>query len=214
MKYLMIIASVILILFFLVPTYIDLKAQKKKPLSLIVKALGTSLSVGFGIAGVLSCPNPHSGWILTGLVLGLLGDIFLEYFTPLGGVLFFAGNTIYLSQMLSIQPIRWYSLLLLLLLLTFLYANFHKDFPFFGPYRYLFLLYAILVSLMASISIPLILLHGTQGLLLGFGTFLFTLSDYLLGYRTLYHAPPPFHRISLSVYYLAQLLISLSIFLT
>lgn len=213
MKYILIITSVILILYLIVPTYINLKTQKKKAVSVVVKALGTTIAVAFGITGAYFYPSRHAYLILGGLILGLLGDIFLEFILPLGGFSFFFGNILYVYCMLSEEPLRLINIILLVLFLTFLAMNFGKDFHSFGKYRYLILGYAILVSLMAAVAIPYILLMGYQGLLFGFGVFLFAISDYLLGYRTLYNAKPPFHRISLSTYYLAQLCIGVSLFM-
>lgn len=209
----LILTAAALILFWIVPTYIKMK-EINKPVSVIIKCSGTFIAVLFGIFGVLCTPSTNSYWILAGLILGLLGDFLLEYLLPLGGVAFFFGNVIYLSRLLIVSPVNIIQFVLLLAILFFLVVHFHNDFHTFGKLRYLFLLYAILVTFMASATIPYFFQVSGRELLFGFGVFLFAVSDYLLGYRVLYHAKAPFHQISLSTYYLAQLSIGVSIFLT
>ena len=213
MKYILIVLSVILIIYWIVPTYIRLKEHGKKSSALVIKALGTISAVSFGFVGVLSHPQPQAYLILLGLILGLLGDILLELIVPLGGLSFFLGNVIYVCSMIAIEPLKSINYLLFLIFLLFLVVSFRKDFKGFGTYRFFFIPYALIVALMAAVSIPYILLQGFQGLLFGFGAFLFAVSDYLLAYRTLYSTSPDFHRVSLGTYYLAQLCIGVSIFL-
>ena len=214
MKYILIVLSVILIIYWIVPTYLHLKEDNKKPAAIWVKALGTMIAVAFGIAGALLHPGPQTYLILLGLFFGLLGDIFLELFVPLGGLAFFLGNAIYVYCMIAKEPLKSINYLLFLIILLFLLANFGKDFKTLLQDRIFFLPYALLVALMASVAIPYILLQSQAGLLFGFGAFLFAVSDYLLGYRILYKASSQFHRVSLGIYYLAQLCIGVSIFLS
>ena len=214
MKYILIVLSVILIIYWIVPTYIRLKEQGKKSTSIVIKAFGTMIAVTFGTAGALLHPGPQAYLILLGLILGLLGDVFLELFVPLGGLAFFLGNVIYVYCMIAKEPLKSINYLLFLIFILFLLANFGKDFKTLGRSRIFFLPYTLLVALMASVAIPYILLQGLEGLLFGFGAFLFAVSDYLLGYRILYPASPQFHSVSLGIYYLAQLCIGVSIFLS
>lgn len=214
MKYILIVLSVILIIYWIVPTYLHLKENSKKPAAIFVKAMGTVIAVTFGFAGVLLNPEPQTYLILLGLILGLLGDIFLELFVPLGGLAFFLGNVIYVYCMIVKEPLKSINYVLFLIFILFLLANFGKDFKTLGRLRIFFLPYALVVALMASVAIPYILLQGLEGLLFGFGAFLFAASDYLLGYRILYPSSPQFHRVSLGIYYLAQLCIGVSIFLS
>lgn len=213
MKYILIVLSVILIIYWIVPTYLHLKEQGKKSTAIVIKAYGTMLAVSFGIAGVLCHTQPQGYLILLGLIFGLLGDILLELFVPLGGLAFFLGNVIYAYSMISTESLKSINCFLFLIFLLFLVVTFGKDFKSFGPYRFFLIPYAIIVALMAAVAIPYILLQSSHSLLLGLGAFLFAVSDYLLAYRTLYPTSQDFHRVSLGTYYLAQLCIGISIFL-
>lgn len=206
------LAAIITILLRIVPSYLKVK-ERNKPLSVAIKCSGTLIAIVFGIVGVITFPSFNRYWILAGLILGLLGDFLLEYIIPLGGIAFFFGNVIYLSRLLLVTRIHCLQILLFLIVLISLYFQFRVDFKNFGNMRYLFLLYAVLVTFMASTSIPYLFMAEGRDLLFGFGVFLFAVSDYLLGYRVLYQAKPPFHQISLSTYYMAQLCIGISIYI-
>ena len=213
MNYVLILFSIFILFALIIPIYLKLKEQKKKTLSILVKASGTSLGILFAIAGIVKHSDKLSILIFIGIIFGLLGDVLLELYLPLGGFAFFLGNILYISSMISIERPRTIHYFIFFLFIVFFALSFGKDFQSFGKYRYLLLPYALIVAFMASMSIPFILLQGIDGMYLGFGTFLFAVSDYLLAYRILYSTKKEFHKISLGVYYLSQLLIGISIFM-
>ena len=213
MKYLFTLAAVAIILFLLVPNYLKLK-NVNKTASIILKACGTLIALIFAILGHLQNSGNGSLYIVIAIAFGMIGDILLEYNIPLGGISFFLGNLLYVLLLFldSHQNISF--LLILASILFFLYSVFQTYIKSLGKAKLLLIPYALLVSSMAAASIPFLIQNAPQRLLFGFGTFIFAVSDYLLAYRVVTNAESSFHQTSLSVYYLAQLMIGLSVYLS
>ena len=212
MKSLFALAAVAIILFLLVPNYLKLK-NVNKTASILLKACGTLFALILAIIGHIKNPGYGSLLIIIAITLGMLGDILLEYKAPLGVIAFFLGNVFYILLLFLDSQQNISFLLILFSILFFLYTVFQPYMKSLGKAMFLLLPYAILVSSMAAASIPFLIQNTPHRLLFGFGTFLFAISDYLLAYRVVTNANSSFHQISLSVYYLAQLMIGLSVYL-
>ena len=215
MKYIILFISFIFVTFYVTPAFLEQKYKKNKVRAVLYKAMGTMFSVIFGSLGVLINPSPRAYFILTGISLGLIGDIFLEVFFPIGGIAFLIGNLIYIRSMTTIIGIHTSQIILCFLLLIAIYLSLHKglqSYPIY--YRLLFLPYAIIVTFMAATAICFLYSRHGADTLLGLGTLLFAISDYMLIYRVLYNNQKSLYSISLSTYYIAQLVISSSLLLS
>lgn len=215
MKLFYILACASLILFLFCPAYIQLKAKKgKTPDVIALKALSTLIAVLFALIGTVRNPCADHYWILTGLVLGMLGDILLEYIVPLGGLSFGLGNLIYVYCLIKKTSVHWYHLILLVLFLILAVRTFAKDIKQLGSSRFLYLPYGFVVAVMGSLSTSYMTSSNPSASLFGFGAFLFAISDFLLAYRVVHDTRQTMYTTSLGVYYMAQFCIGLSVFVT
>ena len=98
MRLFLILFSLMTIFVIIIPLFISLKEKHKKALSIVVKALGTLLAILYALIGFSLHPDSHAFLLTAGLVCGVLGDIFLELFVPIGGFFFLVGNIIYIVR--------------------------------------------------------------------------------------------------------------------
>lgn len=194
---------------------------------LAAKAVASALFVLLGVlcvfAGGFGRGMVFSIWALLGLVLGFWGDVLLEcqdvfpqrrrQFFLAGVGAFFLGHVCYcfaLAQLGAPGALHWLAgagVLVLALLLQ----RVGKVEP--GPMRGPVYAYAAIISVMAGFAVGAVAAEASvAALLLFFGALLFLVSDAILAY--MYFGPKdvaPLRAWNLGTYYLAQILIALSI---
>lgn len=215
--------------------FIASEYRKKWVLSVILK--GTA-SLCFVIVGVLAYSfigksdpqiiadgHKFAGLIRTGLIFGLLGDVFLnlrfvfekngqKFF--LGGIfLFLVGHVLYLLALIpiSVHPV-WSAVVGAVLagaLLAYIFKTMEvkKVFKIFG----VFYLGAVIIMTAMALDIAIFAGH-TTGIVYAIGAVLFTASDIILIFNTFSGGEPKFSKriCNLSLYYIGQLLIAFSIY--
>jgi len=153
-----------------------------------------------------------------GLILGAIGDFFLELIQKknflLYGIFFFLmGHIFYIiafSFIIQFTTIEFLVFVSLLLLSLFTFKYFTFDF---GKLKYPVYLYTVIISAMASraVSISLGDYDLTIKLLVIFGSSLFVLSDYIITFTLFKKVPKIWVVVNLLTYYSGQFLLALLI---
>ncbi len=209
------IVSALVILLVLMPLYFMGKYRWGKVYELVFKGASTlicvGLALGFNIGTGFS--DTFAVLMLIGLVLCLLGDIWLELIFPVGGGLFFLGHTMYIAGILTQAQVTWWSLLfgaVALVPITLVYLRYRKQMPD-GLDKLTPIYGAVLVALLA-LALPLPITLGTQrAWLLAAGAVLFVASDLTLCRNLLEKRGVKSQYPSIGMYYMAQLLLALSV---
>lgn len=195
--------------------------QLPKMLVIEIKAIPALLGASFVL---LLRPSLAFFYILlaVALIFCMLGDIGLEYNLLAGLGLFLVAQLIFTGTFLwqstfnglTFPPITafitWF--IAMLIYIIFYHQYLQSSEKGLGKMRTPILFYAFIVSLTSSSSI---LLWLTSGALLGFipfiGAFFFVISDSLIGIREFHHHFQKAELITLTTYFLAIFLLSLSV---
>ena len=201
---------------------------KKSPLEAIFyKAIASLSFVALGLYGVFSHQMNATvyGWMLLGLMMGLIGDLMLAL-RPLRpkeedksiinyGIIFFGmGHLSYIMQTIIIDQFYVQSALIGILMAAFIIIMSYLMKFAMGKSRIPSYLYALLIFTMIGQTIMILYVHGpnVSYLLLMLGAILFGVSDLIL-------APIYFQKmnkswliaLNLLTYYAAQIFIALSL---
>lgn len=194
----------------------------------VLKGCASAVFVALGIFCYLQNATAFGRLILIGLILGMVGDIFLNLrnlFTgassnkvfAIGIVAFLSGHFLYIAALLG----RSNSILLLSAILTVVISILaipplmrritapSKGLKIFGY------VYLVVVIAMFSVAASLLIKLGASSLNLvfAFGAFLFLISDFIMIYYSFGKKIRPLRAINLLSYYVGQLLIALCILL-
>ena len=206
--------------------FMEAERREKFLPALLLKSFA---SAGFVIIGIISFNSSSHGTyahpVLAGLILGAAGDILLnlQYFAGkfsravfLAGVVsFFAGHVMYL---LAIFPLRENHAAAIIagaiaaaLILTILFIIFKPE----PVYKVFGIFYIGTVSIMCAVAIQNMIAMGSrQSVIFALGAMLFLISDVVLIFNIFGNMVSHLRRvINLSCYYIAQLLIAITIML-
>ena len=205
--------------------FIKIEHDEKYTLADIMKG---SASLMFVIIGLLALKNPDCSpaflrLIVIGLVCGMIGDILLNLrfvFAEQGQKIFLAGIAVFLAghilylvalipyaSHLAVAVIIGAALAAGLLYYIFKTMEVKKAFKIFG------VVYLGAVIIMTCLAIDGAIMGGTSAWIFAVGAVLFTLSDIVLIFNTFSGVTKFSLRITnLSLYYLGQLLIALSLY--
>lgn len=189
------------------------KYQKTKFIHYAFKPLTMIMIISLAFERVTILPSVYGTFILSGLCVSLLGDVFLmlpaKYFRP-GLLAFLAAQILYiLALSRGLRAVSFPPLLIVLayagLVFMFLYRNL-------GKYRWPVLFYVLAISVMAWLAISRHLgLHERSSLFSMIGALLFLFSDSV---NAANRFKKPFRLAQifiLGTYFAAQLLFALSI---
>ena len=206
--------------------FIVLEHRKQMLLALLLKATASLLFVLAGLVAVSIAANPsYAKWIVLGLMLGAIGDVCLNlrFLLPgrtravflLGIASFLLGHVAYLAALMLRAPgATLYALpaaaILGFILLRFVLARVEVA----GAIKTFGIVYLCVVCLMAVVAVTLFLFEPQSigRAVFAAGALLFAASDVLLvlhqfGKRTY----PAFRALNLSLYYIGQVCICLTI---
>ena len=209
------IISALVILLVLMPLCFLGKYRWGKVYELVFKGASTLICVCLALGFCVGCGFSDTFAVLMfiGLCLCLLGDIFLEIVFPVGGLLFFFGHTLYVAGMLTQGAITWWSLpaaLIALVPVTLVYLRYRKQMP--DGLDRLTPIYGVALVALLALALPLPITLGTQrAWLLSIGAVLFVASDLTLCRNLLENRGVKSQYPSLAMYYMAQLLLALSV---
>jgi uncharacterized membrane protein YhhN len=209
--------------------FIVLEYRGKMLGAVILKAIASLLFVLLGVlCASVAADGTYARLIVTGLVLGAAGDICLNlrYLTGkcsravfMAGIAsFLAGHLFYLGALIMLAPrmLLWaapacavFSALLLRMILKRIEVK--------GALKHFGIVYLIVVFFMASCALGLLPVDAANAgyRLFATGAVLFAASDVLLVFHLFgKKRRPAFRAMNLSLYYLGQILIALTIALT
>lgn len=192
--------------------------------------LKASASVCFILVGFLGMWQAglslYSGFIITGLILGAAGDVFLAYKTYLpqykdkfflaGLASFLIGHLFYVFAFLSIAALPFWAFIIAAAIVVSAYSVTSKLGCRYEKMKLPVLLYMSVISVMvlAAIfaAIATVAVNGPLSILLILGSFLFMISDLILCFMYFNSAQRSwFCFVNLSTYYSAQLLFAMSL---
>ena len=205
--------------------FIVVEHQEKYVPAVILKGCASVVLVIIGILAAQTCQDPaFAKKVVLGLCFGALGDILLnlrflsktygQKIFLAGIAVFFAGHIMYLIALIPLSDHLWISLavgaVLAALLLAYIFHKLNVKFAFkiFGIF------YLGAIVLMTAVAIGnVISVQDQMRILFAIGAVLFTVSDVVLIFNTFGDKTTFPRRIAnLSCYYVAQLLIAMTIF--
>ena len=185
------------------------------------KAINSMLFLAIGITAFRSAPeNVSYAWFIPALVMGLLGDLLLVFSDKLkffiaGLAAFLIGQLIYTAAFVKFGGFMIYDVLIFIALVAFLAIANAKLKLELGRMKKPVAVYALIISAMFTMAVSL-LYKGAFGTaataLIVSGAALFLASDAVLALVRFKKDRPAFCRgLNLSLYYVAQVLLALSI---
>lgn len=203
--------------------YIVCKRQNKNVIGLFAKTIASLCFIFMGYLGYKHYNSNFTFWILIGLILDGLGDLFLAFRNIFlkhimffaGAVSFLLGHIMYLKAQFPIANnfqlqcvIGGVTAGALIFVTMESICRFHK------AYKYLGIIYCIMISTMASFAVGIYLTNeSTTNLFFMIGSILFMCSDTILILNNFSKKEAWMHPVYSVLYYVAQLLISYSLFL-
>ena len=204
-------------------SYIYCFEKHKNILGLIVKTLASICFIVIAYINHINNSRIFSFLILLGLISDGLGDLFLgirnfafkKKSFIIGTLCFMIGHLIYIKALLELEnKYLIYSIIIGLLSGLLIFYEFNKKCIFNGYMKLIGELYMIIIFIMLSISISTYLTSTKiSNLFFMLGAILFTISDLILVTYNYLKKEKWMHPIYSIAYYIAQILISYSLFL-
>ncbi|MCF0115533.1 MAG: hypothetical protein HUJ56_09280 [Erysipelotrichaceae bacterium] len=205
--------------------FIWIESLKHMRIAIILKGLASFIFVMLGTIYYLNNPTPTGHFILLGLFLGMLGDIFLalrylmrksnkDKMYAIGILAFLLGHFCYIAALLSLncELILACTIFFLLCILTLPTISERVTPPskIITIFGYIYL--AIVIKMFSCALGCLIVSINRQTLLFTLGAFLFMISDIFMILNAFGSQPNQFKRTTnLSTYYIGQLIIAFCI---
>jgi uncharacterized membrane protein YhhN len=201
----------IIVILLLISVSVYAKYYNKKKLFFIVKPLTMIFIIALPLLEVREDYSPYAYLIISGLIISLLGDLFLlypdKYFTN-GLYSFFLAHVLYiLAFNLNVNQ---YSLIISIPILAFVTVVTKVLSSKLGGYKYPVFGYILIISTMLYSALNFDLQAGMLSYI-GIGAILFTISDTVLAFNKFYIKLRISEPIILSSYFIAQLLFVLTI---
>lgn len=206
--------------------FIVFEQRKRMLLALLLKGAASLLFVLAGLVGVSITNNfAFARVIVLGLMLGALGDVCLNLRFLLASLgkptfmlgigAFLAGHLAYLWALIQLSPLAlWYALPVAAIVSFFLLRFVLSRVEVGGAIKMVGIVYLCVVFLMACVALALFVLERTNPgrAVFAAGALLFAASDVLLVLNQFgKRAYPSFRALNLSLYYVGQVCICLSI---
>jgi len=211
-----VIAAVLGIALFFVfePIYLKMSfSVPKKKLSLLFKALATTMTLTLTVLGYLRSPDTFGLLMMIAMGICLVADILIGVNFIVGVFAFLLGHLFFIPAFLQTYNPRWFFSVSVfvfgLLLVWFLFHNYFKTA---GDKCVPCLVYSVILSAMLALGVPAFLTFDTRGTLLAAGAVLFVTSDLTLARSKFIKRTQLNDTISLTLYYMAQFLFGLSVF--
>ena len=203
--------------------YIICKKQNKLIVGLIAKCIAAMCFITIGYLGYKGHNSSFNYSILIGLLLDGIGDLFLairniafkQVTFVIGALSFLIGHVFYIKAQFPI--INYYQLQCVFSGIVFgslLMYYFDSVCRFKRGYKLLGIIYCIMISIMASLSIGIYLTNMTKpNLLFMIGSIMFMSSDFILILNQFSKKKSWMHPVYSLLYFIAQLLISYSLYI-
>ncbi len=208
--------------------FIKTEYEGKMALATALKGTASLFFVLFGLICYLENASTFGALVLSGLVLGMLGDIFLNLrncfegsksmkIFAVGILFFLSGHFLYIASLLNRDAsVLGYASLVTAVLSLLSIPPLMKRIT--APSRGLRIfgwVYLVVVIAMFSSSLVLLFINGGGGCEAVFttGALLFVVSDFIMIYYSFGRKIKPLRAVNLLSYYIGQLLIALTILL-
>lgn len=209
--------------------FIKTEYEGKMAAAALLKGIASFFFVLFGLICFMENRSTFGSLVLAGLVLGMLGDIFLNLRNCfeaaksmrlfVAGILFFlSGHFLYIASLLNRNTsISGYASLVTAILTLISVPHLMKRVK--APSKGLRIfgwVYLVVVIAMFSSSLVLLCMNGggKSEAVFTTGALLFVISDFLMIYYSFARKIKPLRALNLISYYIGQLLIALTILLT
>lgn len=188
------------------PLFLHYKSLKL-PLSLTFKSLGTLSALIPALIGAIRL-DPICWFFVCALFIHALADFFLDLKFEIGMGFFLLGHLCYLIGFLKFFSLTIAHLILMLIFIGSLGYVFYRHRHLIVKQALPFLLYGIVLSLMASCGIAGgATSYSLKGMMIVLGSALFFFSDCLIFLNILYPNRPRMDWLIMATYYLSQLLL-------
>lgn len=207
--------------------FIKSEFDEKMKAAVVLKGTASLMFVLLGIYLMPSRITMYGDFILKGLIFGMFGDILLNlrYLVPkqkaasvfgLGVLSFIVGHVFYVFALIDLggNNILLWALLITIIISILVILLMKKHFPFEKKYIRVFsYIYIIVVVAMFSSAIALMIVKGYSIKYTSFlvGAFLFLVSDIFTVYYSFIEETRLQKALNLYTYYLAQILIALTL---
>jgi len=216
MRWIMAVLASALTTFLIMPIHYRWIGHVNHNWMLITKVLPTLICAAFAGVALISRGGERYAWLVfTGLCICAAADVMLGVHFVTGGALFLLGHLFYMAAFCTRQrPDKWSlvvfaaALALLWLFVWHFKPRIHPPLLFAGV-----LLYAAALAALLALSLPMpFRSFSARTLLAALGAIIFVLSDMGVCHGMLYRIPKKLDFTYLGIYYLAQLLLGLSVF--
>lgn len=201
----------LVIIFLLIVTSISAKQFRKEKLYMVVKPLTMLFIIALPLLEVREEYSTYAYLIITGLILSLLGDLFLlfpdKYFNN-GLYSFLVAHILYI--MAFNQKVDEHCFGITSVVIVFIIVVIKVLAPKLGAMKYPVILYILVISAMLYSGVNVDRQLGTITFV-SIGAILFTISDTVLAFNKFYKKISFAEPIILSTYFVAQLLFALTI---
>lgn len=215
-----IIIAVVLALW--LPFYISTEYRWKQNKYFFTKMTSSLLFISIAVTAflILKTPAEYAVWIITALVLGMIGDLFLVFVDrikcfQLGLVSFLIGQIVYGITFLRYVGFMWIDVVVYVVIVAtaiFAYTRVKLDL---GKMKIPVLAYLLIISFMTVMAVSTLYKTGFNAAtttLISAGAVLFLASDVVLAFVVFHKSPPkPLRAVNLSLYYSAQMLLALTV---
>lgn len=218
----MIIILIAVCLFFDV-IYIICKRRNNGIFGLIAKTIASLCFIAIGYLGYKNHNSNFNYFILMGLILDGLGDIFLAFrniflkniMFCIGGISFLFGHIFYIVAQYPIaNNYQLQCIICGIVIGVIIMAFLERICRFPRAFKYLGIIYFIIITTMASLSVGIYLTNeSVTNLIFMVGAILFMSSDCILAINNFSKKSFWMHPVYSLLYYFAQILISYSLFL-
>lgn len=201
----------IIIIFILIAISISAKQYRKARLYMFVKPLTMLFIIALPLLEVREDYSPYAYLIITGLIMSLLGDLFLLYpnrYFNNGLYSFLVAHILYIIAF-NIGVLD-YSILIAIPILVYILIVVKFLSPKLGALKYSVFGYILIISIMLFSALNLDKEMG-QLSIIGIGAILFTISDTTLAFNKFYKKFSFAEPVILATYFIAQLMFAVTI---
>ena len=205
MKYLVLLAFVAMICFYLYYQHFKHRAGSGRVKRIAVKCAATLMAAAVALLGAIDSGLPAHWAVFAGLLVCAVADGVLCVHFMLGAATFAIGHVVYIIAFSMMHLPSWGSMAVLACMLagiTLLVERWKKRM---GRRAPLFLAYGVMLCMMTAVS-------AAQTPLFFAGGLLFAISDALLAYQLFDRRDMRIDYMSLGCYYLGQFLLGLGVF--
>lgn len=195
----------------IVPACAYLGAKGKNYTAALIRNIGTCIPLLIGFLRFIRTPSLVGFLLILAISCGLAGDIYISSNFQKGLCGFIGETFIIILCYLVLDSFHITSIILLIILSIILMNYYHYYFNLLGRNKKPLILYGLLVLQMGCMAIIFPFFYSFKGILMALGGIFFALSNFLTARTYICRSTFQYSCITLGAYYLAQILLVLSI---